>query len=135
MFAKTSLMEQMAYRTSFILAVIGKIFWLGVFIIFLKAIYLQVPEISGWNFYESIFLFAIFQFITNAADILFYRSISDNLSWYIQRGNFDLILVKPINKLFYSTFETIDLMDGVSMLPILILIGYLIPRLSVQFHL
>lgn len=132
-FARISLMEQISYRTSFILGVAGKVIYMIVALVFLQAIFLQVPQIAGWDFNQAIFLFTIFSIVDGFCNVLFYRCIQSNLSWYIKSGDFDLILMRPINKLFYSSFEMTDIMDATSLIPFFALLIYIVPKLAVQF--
>jgi ABC-2 type transport system permease protein len=128
--AKISLMNQMAYRPSFFLAVFGKIFRIAFLLAFFKVIYLNVESIAGWDFNEILVLVATYSTVEFIASITFRRNLFYQLPYLIRRGDFDFILTKPINSLFYSSMRIIDMFDLTSFIPVLILWGYIVMHLE-----
>ena len=132
-FAKVSLMKQMAYRTSFFLAVLGKTIRVAVIVIFFQAIFLNVKEIGGWKFEEVLLLYATFSLIDFLISVTFHRNLIYYLPDKIRKGEYDFRMVKPINLLFYTSFEVIDLMDLASIIPAFALLGYAFWKIDFSF--
>ncbi|PIY95502.1 MAG: hypothetical protein COY66_06580 [Candidatus Kerfeldbacteria bacterium CG_4_10_14_0_8_um_filter_42_10] len=110
-FSKVNLQNEMAYRPSFFLAVIGKTTRMLILILVFQVIYFNTPLLAGWE-YKDIFLLAI-TYLTIESIIIttFHRNLSYYLPDLIKKGNFDFVLTKPLNPLFYSSFRIIDSMD------------------------
>lgn len=110
-FAKLSLMFQTAHRGSFFLAVLAKSLRMGLLLVFFQAIYLNVNMVAGWSFREIFLL--VLSFLTSEclAIITFHRNLFYYFPKMLKSGDFDLVLAKPINPLFYSAFRVIDIMD------------------------
>ena len=89
----------MAYRADFILGLIGFILVQSVGVIFISLIFSAIPTLSGWSFYEILFIYGFAQ-IPRGIDHVF----TDQLwifSWKtIAQGEFDRYLVRPLNPLF-----------------------------------
>lgn len=130
-FSKMSITSQTEYRPSFVLAVIGKILYLLIFVYFFWAIYAQVPEIAGWNLYELLFLFSIFSIVSFIISFFFLRNLMYNFEWQIYYGDFDMFLTKPINPLIYASFNIMDIMDLTSGIGAVAILIYSISKLSV----
>ena len=87
------------YRADFILGLIGFTLVQGANIIFIKLIFNTIPDLSGWSFYEILFIYGFAQ-IPRGIDHIF----TDNL-WMLSgniivNGNFDRYLIRPLNPLF-----------------------------------
>lgn len=123
-FAKLSLMEQTIFRQSFVTAVIGKILRVGLVLLFFSAIYARVSTFAGWNFHHALMLVAIFALVDFAVSITFMRNLAYHFSTQIQRGEFDLVLSRPINPLLWATLRRIDIFDLVSAIPVIGLLVY-----------
>jgi ABC-2 type transport system permease protein len=87
------------YRADFILGLIAFILVQGTNVIFVKLIFNSIPSLSGWSFYEILFIYGFAQ-IPRGIDHIF----TDNL-WMLSgsiivNGNFDRYLIRPLNPLF-----------------------------------
>ena len=92
------------YRADFILGLVGFILIQGTSIIFIKLIFNSIPNLSGWSFYEILFIYGFAQ-IPRGIDHIF----TDNL-WMLSgsiivNGNFDRYLIRPLNPLFQIIAE------------------------------
>lgn len=92
------------YRADFILGLIGFILVQGASIVFIKLIFNSIPNLSGWSFYEILFIYGFAQ-IPRGIDHIF----TDNL-WMLSgsiivNGNFDRYLIRPLNPLFQIIAE------------------------------
>lgn len=94
----------MAYRADFILGLVGFVLVQSVGVIFIGLIFSAIPTLSGWSFYEVLFIYGFAQ-IPRGIDHVF----TDQLwifSWKtIAQGEFDRYLVRPLNPLFQVIVE------------------------------
>lgn len=111
LFAKRSLIDQMAYRGTFFLAVLGKVSRMVIPFIFFQAIFLKVPRVGGWNYQEIAVLIATYLTLESLAVITFHRNLSYYLPDSLRNGEFDFLLTKPVGTLFFSSFKAIDFFD------------------------
>lgn len=133
LFSKQNFKRQLAYRPSFITAVVGKILRMVLVIVFWQAIFYNIPEIKGWNFNNILVLIASFLLIENIASITFHRNLAYYFPSWIRKGDFDRVLTQPINPLFYSSFAVIDFFDLFSSLAIIALWIYIIIQVTLPF--
>ncbi|MBU3965461.1 ABC-2 family transporter protein, partial [Patescibacteria group bacterium] len=129
-FSIISLMDQMAYPHNFWLAIITKTLRIAIIMLFFKAIYLKVNNISGWGFGEALFIFATFSLIDFIANVTFFRNFLFWFSKYLKNGFFDYRMVKPANLQFMTAFQQIDFMDLTTILPTLLLYWYALNRMT-----
>lgn len=92
------------YRADFILGIVGFLLVQGVGVLFIGLIFNAIPTLSGWSFYEILFIYGFAQ-IPRGIDHVF----TDQLwifSWKtIVQGEFDRYLVRPLNPLFQVIVE------------------------------
>lgn len=129
-FGRINLQQQIAYRPSFITAIIGKVLRMFLVIIFWQAIFYNIPNIKGWNFNAILILIASYLLVENIMVISFHRNLAYYLPNLIRKGEYDFILIKPINPLFYSSFRIIDFFDVFSGLAVVGLWIYIIFQVS-----
>lgn len=126
-----NIQDQMAYPLNFWLAIIMKTVRIGIMVLFFKAIYLKVSNISGWNFAEIIFIFATFSLIDFISNVTFLRNFAYWFSELLRNGEYDYRIIKPINLQFYTAFWVIDIMDLTTIVPVIILYWYSISQMSI----
>lgn len=129
-FSIISLMDQMAYPANFWLAIITKTLRIAIILLFFKAVYLKVSNISGWGFGEALFIFATFSLIDFAVSVTFFRNFLFWFSKYLRNGFFDYRLAKPANLQFMTAFQAIDFMDLTTIVPTLLLYWYALNRMT-----
>lgn len=118
-------------RIGAILFLFGKVLRFTFFLFFLIILVLRTQVLSGYNLWQVILFYLTFNFIDSATQMVFrevYRFRQQVVS-----GNFDLILVKPVNSLFRALFGGADLLDMITLVPFLIFVGiaaYNIPGLT-----
>lgn len=132
-FAKISLTNQLVYKPSFFLALLGKTLRLVLLIVFFDVVFLKTKVIGTWNFNQILLLIGTADFLQLILRATFHR----NLAYYfpqedLKMGLFDFKLVKPINTLFYTSFAKLDFMDIFSMIPTLIVIAVALKRLALS---
>jgi len=80
----------------------GKVIRFLFFFGFLLMIFSGTKALSGYNFFEVGLFYMTFNFIDSTTQMLF-REVY-RFRYYIVSGNFDMLLLKPINVLFRSLF-------------------------------
>lgn len=126
-----SLMDQMAYPFNFYLAIVMKTFRIAIILIFFKAIYLKVNNISGWNFAGVLFIFATFSLVDFVMSVTFFRNLIFWFSRRLNKGNFDFEIIRPVNSQFINAFRTFDFMDLTTIVPIAILYWYALSKMAI----
>ena len=110
----------------------GKILRFLFFFGFLLLLFTKTKVLAGYNINEVILFYFTFNLIDSATQMLF-REVY-RFRDYIVSGNFDLILVKPVNALFRSLFGWTDILDFLTLGPFILMIIYVmlkIPHLTV----
>jgi len=130
-FAVMNIQDQMAYPWNFWLAIIMKAIRVGITVIFFKALYLKVNNISGWNYANTIFIFATFSLIDFISNTTFLRNFAYWFSDLLRNGEYDYRIIKPVNLQFFTAFWVLDFMDLTTIVPIAILYWYALSRMSV----
>lgn len=106
---------------------VGKCIRFGFFLLLIISIFRFTDSLAGYSKYEVVLFFLTFNLIDVFAQALF-RGIYA-FRYDIQRGNFDFVLSKPVNPLFYSLSRMTDILDIAFLVPIAALIVYAISRL------
>ncbi len=109
---------------------VGKIIRFGFFLLLIISLFAFTDNLAGYSKYEVVLFFLTFNLIDVFSQALFrgiYAFRSD-----IQRGNFDFVLSKPVNPLFYSLSRLTDILDIIFLAPIIVLIVYVMGKLPVR---
>lgn len=94
-------------------------------VFFVQIIFEQTNSIAGWSKYEMIFLIGACQMMTAIFTGVFIKSIN-RLPSYIQQGELDGLLTKPVNTQFFVSFRMIRANEFLNILPgiVVLLYGY-----------
>jgi len=110
-FFRNCLVRTMEFRfNSFILSSV-QILWAGVLLGSLTLIFGQVDSIAGWNEKEVLILAVVGMLFYDIMD-LFVTENLQRFSHFIRHGEFDFVLLKPVNPRFmasarYASFGTV----------------------------
>ena len=129
----TGLMQQMAYRPHFFAMLAGKVIRIALLLLFFQAVFLKVDRIGSWGYDQVLLLFATFHVIDFLMSITFHRNLAFQLPQTVHSGDFDARMLFPVNLLFLSSLERIELIDFASFLPTLGFLGYVLYRLEFAF--
>jgi ABC-2 type transport system permease protein len=100
----------------------GKIFRFGFFIAFLFFILEATDTLAGYTLYQTVFFFLTFNLIDITGQFLF-REVYRFRPQLI-KGTFDLSLVKPANALFRALMGGADILDFLTVPPLIFAIYY-----------
>jgi len=126
-----SLKETFAFRINSLLAGLAPLFWLGTMIVFLSTLFKRVPSLGSWQFWEIIFLTGVHEVVFSLSWAIFSSNLR-GLDHTIDKGEFDLILTKPVSARFLATFQRLDTVALVSLVNSLVLLIIATPHLSLS---
>ncbi|NIO21762.1 MAG: hypothetical protein GTN76_13800 [Candidatus Aenigmarchaeota archaeon] len=106
---------------------------MGLLFFFFQAIFLKVDQIGDWTYDQVLLIFATFHIVDYLVSITFQRNLAFFLPRRIQMGELDHRMILPVNLLFLSSFEQLDLADFFSFIPSLGFLGYVLHRLEFGF--
>ena len=105
--------------------IIGKLLRFGFFLAFIYFLLKGTNTLAGYNLNQTLFFFLTFNLVDVVAQFLF-REVY-RFRPLVVSGSFDLVLTKPISALFRSLMGGADVLDLVT-IPPLILAVYLVGR-------
>lgn len=114
-------------RFSAILFTLGKFIRFLLFLFFFTLIASRTKVIGGYSPWQIIFVFCTFNLIDVLAQF-FFREVYRFRS-YIVTGAFDYILTKPLSPLFRALLGGSDILDLITLLPLLLFMIYVTSRL------
>lgn len=103
-FLKQYIKTLIEYRADFILGLFGFILIQFAGVIFIKLIFNTIPNLSGWSFYEILFIYGFAQ-IPRGIDHVFTDNLWMLSGQIIVDGKFDKYLIRPLNPLFQLIAE------------------------------
>ncbi|TCK92751.1 ABC-2 type transport system permease protein [Natranaerovirga hydrolytica] len=106
-FAKINFISQMEYRLDYFFRMVSKILGWGTGFIMIFILLNQFNTLGEWNTYEVIFLYAL-HILTYSIAATFVMGPFSNLEKNIRSGEFDEVLTRPVNPLFYYVFRKVS---------------------------
>ncbi|MBC8042350.1 MAG: ABC-2 family transporter protein [Rhizobacter sp.] len=106
-FFRNCLTRDLQYRGNFILVFFMDIVWYLVNLAFFKVIYLNTQSIGGFTEAE-VFFFLGTVFVIDALDMSFFASGLWVLGDHIRKGDFDIVLTKPVSPMLYASMRYIS---------------------------
>ena len=130
--SKLSIMSVSAYRANFVLMIIQSFVNAVLNIVSIKYIYNYVDKIAGWSYGEMMLLIGTAMLVNQ----IFRAFILPNLNQFVAdigNGNFDAILLKPVNLLFLIFLGRIDLSSLVSAIAPIAIVVIFAGAVAVKF--
>jgi ABC-2 type transport system permease protein len=112
-----SFKTQMSNSFASIGYLIGKFIRFGFFLLYLLAIFKNLPGLKGYTMPEIVLFFMTFNFVDVGGQFLF-RGLY-GVKTLIEEGDFDKILTQPANPLFRISVMGMDLLDLLTLFPII----------------
>lgn len=122
LFIRATVQVQLEYRSGVFGRTLANVLSTGTSVLLLWAMFQQVPSIGGWRFDEVLVLVGVVTTIEFVVEIWLYPSLS-KITTYVQRGEFDVLLVKPVSSQFLVTFRHLQVMEFAGLLIGLAVIG------------
>lgn len=132
-FTRVNLLNQLAFPSSFILAVTGKMIHMSIVILFFHVLYGFTASIAGWNERDILIVIASYLTVESLAIITYHRNLFYYFPKLLSKGEFDLMLVRPLPTLTFTAFRVIDLMDMTSFLLVIGLWWYALAHTTIVF--
>lgn len=129
-FAKNATQIQLVYRLGIIFFLLAKLLRFGVFILFIILLVGQTNALAGYNLDQTIFFFLSFNLVDILAQLLF-REVY-RFRQAVVTGSFDFYLIRPINSLFRSLAAGPDILDFITLIPLIWAIIYYINLLGLN---
>lgn len=126
-FTMGSFQIQMNIRWGLGLFLLAKVLRFATFIFFLVILLKQTKSLAGYNLDQIILFFLSFNLVDVLSQLTFrevYRFRPKVLS-----GTFDFYLIKPISPLFRSLFSGADILDFITLIPLIWAIIYFINKM------
>lgn len=112
-----------ASRLDFWLLIFGKLVRMGFLFVWVFSIFHFIEKLAGYTLGQTLLFFATFNLVDILAQVFFFRGF-----WFIQQyvkeGEFDRILLYPINEIFLTAFKITDWMDVLTLVPAGALVVY-----------
>jgi len=103
-------MDRMEDKFVFFLLNLGAVVRLILSLVFFQAIFTKVDAIAGWSFAEVIVLLGTWEFIHSIAWATYFRGGFRRIPVYLQRGDLDILLTRPLNLKTYFIYDNNDLL-------------------------
>ena len=97
-FVSKSVQSRMSYRLDFFLGILGNALRQSLGFIFIWSVFSGIPEINGWNIYQMMFVYGLQAICVGLYEFLFAGVW--RVERYVQDGELDRLLVRPVNTLF-----------------------------------
>lgn len=94
----------MEYKFAFFIELLANVVLCWTFYLGIKIVFERFHYINGWSFYEVMFLYSM-NLITASISGMFVWAPMTRLSTEVHLGNFDAILIKPMNPLLHLIFR------------------------------
>lgn len=130
LFASSSIQTQMVVRWALFVFLIGKILRFGIFTFFIIILVSKTKVLAGYNIDQAIFFFLTFNLIDVSSQLIFREVYRFRPA--VVEGTFDFYLIKPYNALFRALTSSPDILDLVTLVPLLGAIVYFLQRLHIS---
>lgn len=107
---------------------LGKVLRFSFFTAFLYFLVSGARDLAGYSVTQTLFFFLTFNLIDAISQFLF-REVY-RFRTYIVSGDFDLILLKPFSPLFRVLFGGADIIDLITLPPLIFAVGYFGSQIS-----
>ena len=105
-FARYQFLRDIQFRAGVFIRMLGNLAEFGFMLAFFVIIYANQLVIPGWTLPQALFLVGTYQLV-NSIYLMFFTGI-EYLSWYVERGDLDILLTKPIDAQFFVSLRRIN---------------------------
>ena len=117
---RNSFMGFLYRKTGFVIFLTGKVLRFSMYFVFLFFLLKGTDTLAGYNLNQTLFFFVTFNLVDVVSQFLF-RQVYGFRSLIVS-GDFDLVLIKPASALFRSLFGGADIIDLVTIPPLLVVL-------------
>jgi ABC-2 type transport system permease protein len=127
MTASMAMQAQLTYRLGSFGFLLGKMMRLLFFFAFVVAVFSHVESVAGYSLVETALFFLTFNLVDMAAQILFRGVYGARRT--VAEGDFDFYLIQPCSPLFRMVCSTVDFLDLLTIVPVIVMTGMVFARL------
>lgn len=127
MTASMAMQAQLTYRLGSFGFLLGKMMRLMFFFAFVLAVFSHVESVAGYSLVETALFFLTFNLVDMAAQILFRGVYGARRT--VAEGDFDFYLIQPCSPLFRMVCSTVDFLDLLTIVPVIVMTGMVFARL------
>lgn len=106
-FVSRNLQASMEYKVDFFLGIVANILQQSLGLIFIWVIFSHIPKIEGWGFYQIGLIYGLAAIPSGLAEF-FLNTVWNLPSYYINQGNLDRVLIRPLNPLYTIVADGIE---------------------------
>ncbi len=110
LFVRATVQTQLEYRSGVLGRLMANLLSVGTGILLLWAMFQQVSSVGGWNFDQVLVLVGVVYTVEFVVEVWFYPSLNP-VSGYVRKGEFDLLLLKPVSSQFLVTFRYLQVLE------------------------
>jgi ABC-2 type transport system permease protein len=110
LFVRATVQTQLEYRSGLVGRLMANMLSVGTGILLLWAMFQQVDSVGGWSFDQVLVLVGIVYTIEFVVEVWFWPSLNP-ISGYVRKGEFDLLLLKPVSSQFLVTFRYLQVLE------------------------
>ena len=103
-FFRNCLIRELEFRFNVFILSLVNLVWLGVMLGSVALIFGQVESIAGWEKQEVLILAVVGMLFHDIMEMFFIGNL-ERFSYFIRHGEFDFILLKPVNPRFMTSFR------------------------------
>lgn len=129
--SRNSFSMAISQKTAFWFFLSGKIIKFLFFLSFIYFLLRGTGTLAGYSLHQTIFFFISFKLVDVISQFLYREAY--RFRQKIISGDFDLVLVKPVNSLFTVLMGGADVIDLVTLPPLLLSVGYVGALLNPSF--
>lgn len=115
-------------RLNSLFLILGKVVRFAFFLIFLIALLGKTQTLAGFDLNQILLFYMTFNLIDITSQ--FFLRGTYAVRSLIDRGQVDLFLTQPVNALFRIASDIVDLLDFLTLIPVLVLLGIVIIKLG-----
>lgn len=126
---RTCVVREMEFRGHFLLLSLAEVTWTLLSLALATFLFGRITTVSGWDLDRMIVLTGTYLLVVSLTNLLFTRNMQ-RLSEYINKGELDLILVKPVNTQIFVSTRYISLQEVPAMLAAMVYVVIGLQRLG-----
>lgn len=103
-FFRMSWMENLEYRSNFVLRVFNELLWYSTQLSVFEVLYTHTSSIAGWEL-QDVRVFMGTLFMLDCIWMMLFNESFDQFSEIVKNGDLDLLLTKPVDSQFMATMR------------------------------
>ena len=130
-YLSNSIKSRLAYREDFLSGFVAGLMMQLIGVLFVFSLFVRVPHLMGWRREEIFFIFGFSQ-VSLGLFFTFFSNLLELSDKYIIEGNFDRILLRPLDSFFQLVTERIYWEESSTIIVGLSMMSYALSRLGLD---